>query len=872
MATGFSLHIGVNQTDEKHYPGLSTLAGAVYDAFFWRDFAKSLGYQTRLLTDEEAKSETVLETMRAIKNQMRPGDIFLVTYAGHGGYMENDKQQGLNREPYNQTWCLYDRQLIDDEIFECFKLFDKGTRILVVSDSCHSGTVTRDGEVNFNNFLNRGMTRTAAEFGLRSRKVPTELQRQIQQRNQSTYSKIQKNYETVAQAEGLMAAVKLLAACQDDEETLDGEKNGIFTEAFIEIFKSAAGRSANAEQLIEMVKCRYFFPRPNYFGYGAIIPSYDASFPFLIDIPDATRIEGYLEPKFDQLENDIRKRPTFVADDVDLELPAVLDVTLIGKQWDNVVDDKKVKVLQRSTWAKGECVTIELTDVPIKHSWEAAHALQSELSREGFEVLIEPVISVNPAYVRRATREGDINNPDYIPEWPPSLQQGKVKIGWHLDDAHSQLSSAFQTVAKKADSHIRIAHFDTGYIADHSALPAKLNKSLAHSFVPGESPNQAIDPPESGQDGHGLGTIVLLAGGQVSLSDTFNEYQGFVGGAPLAEVVPVRIAESVVIFNSTAFCNAVDYAIQHECEVISMSMAGKPSAKMADAVNRAYEAGIVIVSAASNCWYKGVGALLPKCVMFPAAFDRVLAATGAMYDQKPYDVNYLQKKRFNITTRYMQGSWGPPSRMKKALAAYTPNTPWASTHYKFLRSGGGTSSATPQVAAAAALWIAHHRDQLIERGYYTKGNQWKKVEAVRYALYKSAAKDEVFGEYKKYYGNGILRAASALQVIPNDSELVKSSPAETSFGGLLDTVSSFFKNRTWRSENVKLDSGALAWELLHLLQTDPQFYQEFSQLDLDDEKSANALLNSSDFRKRVVSSTSASLYLKKAIAAQNSFQ
>jgi hypothetical protein len=362
--------------------------------------------------------------------------------------------------------------------------------------------------------------------------------------------------------------------------------------------------------------------------------------------------------------------------------------------------------------------------------------------------------------------------------------------------------------------------------------------------------------------------MTLRAGNKVTKADTFDEYEGYIGGAPLAEIVPIRISESVVIMNDVNFCDAIDYAIEKECEVMSMSMAGKPSKRMAKAVNKAYESGLVLVTAASNCWYKGAGAMLPKCVMYPAAFKRVIAATGAMYDHKPYDVNFLQQARFNITTQYMQGSWGPPSRMTCALAAYTPNTPWASTHHKFVRSGGGTSSATPQVAAAAALWIAYHRKELEEKGYYTEGNKWKKVEAVRLALFTAAAKENVFADWKKYYGNGILRAYDALQIpVAESNHLVKAEKAESSLFGVIEMVGSFFKGRKlFRSKDVKPSSEALATELLDLLQTDPQFYNLFSTLDLSSKKEMLALVNDKAFRKQVIQSPYASGYLKEVMA------
>ncbi|HEX2533226.1 MAG TPA: S8 family serine peptidase [Chitinophagaceae bacterium] len=868
---GFSLHIGVNKADPKHYPGMPELKAAVNDALYWESFAGESGYETASLHDAEATADAVKARIREAAKGMQPGDIFLLTYAGHGGQLPNDKPAGFDKERMDQTWCLYDRQLLDDELFECFEAFREGTRIVVVSDSCHSGTVTRVADLVFSELLGKGMARAAGVRGYRSRKLPKEIEDQIIiQSMEEVYAPIQKAYKTKRQGSGVKAAVKLLAACQDDEETLDGERNGIFTEAFIGLFQQEAYRGATAEALIDAVSNRYFFPKPNFFQYGAIIESFDQSFPFDIQIPDAGKVTGNRRPELQQGRPARAScpEPAVLEETPEEQRTAVLVVEVEGGLGGNWTPGKGVTVLEQKQQPGREILTLELAEVPHAQSWSAAHALQTELTAQGYQAEVEPVLTVMPAQRNRPTREGDANNPDYMREWPPSLEQGSVGIGWHLDDAHAQLAKASAHVlAQNPDAHVRVGHFDTGYIEDHVALPQKLNRSLARSFISGEDPNQAIDKTESGQDGHGLGTMALLAGNKVERSHTFDEYEGFVGGVPFAEVVPVRLSESVVIMNAENFAEAIDYAIGQGCEVITMSMAGKPSGRMARAVNRAYEAGIVLVSAASNCWYKGAGALLPKCVMYPAAFERVIAATGAMYNHKPYDVQFLQQQRFNIGTKYMQGSWGPASRMTRALAAYTPNTPWASTRHTFLRSGGGTSSATPQVAAAAALWIAHHRAELEARGYYQPGNGWKKVEAVRHALFSTAAREEVFPDWKKYYGNGILRAFDALQVgVADESELEKAPEAESSFGGVFQLVGSFFKNRKlFRSTGVKPPEAALALELMHLMQTDPQFFDLFQELDLSNGAEVEAKVNTPDFRQKVQQSPYASAYLKEAM-------
>ena len=871
MSKGYSLHIGLNKLDQDHYPGTPVLKAAVNDAVFWESFAKKEGYQTTSLHDESAKAGVVIKQLGDYASVMKAGDILLLTYAGHGGEIPNDKPAGFDDEKNDQTWCLYDRQLLDDELYECFEAFKEGTRILVVSDSCHSGTITRVADLNFSELLAKGMAGTAKARGFASRKLPKEVEDEILYRSGATvYKPLQAKYKTKQQAVAVKAAVKLLAACQDDEETLDGAHNGIFTEAFMELFKDPKNKKINGEGLVQLVSSRYYFPKPNFFQYGGIIASFDKGFPFAIEIDDATKVSGYRKPDLKSKKQTRSDKPLNEQwGTVEIKKSAVLVVEVEGGINGNYIEGKDVVVLEKKQKGSREVITIELPVIPNEQAWSAAHAIQTELDQLGYNSIVEPVLTVSPAQREPLTREGDVNNPDYIKEWPPSLQQGTVGIGWHLDETHSQLAKAREAVlAKDPAAHIRIAHFDTGYIAGHVALPTGLNTTLAHSFVDNEDPNQAIDKTDSGQDGHGLGTLTILAGKQVDKAATFGEFEGFIGGIPFADVVPVRLAESVVIFNAESFCKAIDYAIENKCEVVSMSFAGKPSRRMARAVNEAYEAGIVLVTAASNCWYKGTGALLPKCVMFPAAFERVIAATGAMYDHKPYDVNFIQQDRAKIGTKYMQGSWGPPSRMSRALAAYTPNIPWASTHHTFLRSGGGTSSATPQVAAAAALWIACHRKELEDRGYYTEGNQWKKVEAVRQALYFTAAKDAVFPEWKKYYGNGILRALDALDVDVVDESLLEKAPeAESSFFGISELVGSFFKNRhLFRSQIPKPSPEALSIELMQLLQTDPQFYELFSQLDLGDPVAVETAVNNDAFKQKIMQSAYASGYLKEAMA------
>ncbi|MFN6252134.1 MAG: S8 family serine peptidase [Acetobacteraceae bacterium] len=188
---------------------------------------------------------------------------------------------------------------------------------------------------------------------------------------------------------------------------------------------------------------------------------------------------------------------------------------------------------------------------------------------------------------------------------------------------------------------------------------------------------------------------------------------------------------------------------QMRCDVISMSMGGLASKAWADAANALYEAGVVIVTAAGN----NFGGLPIESVVFPARFRRVLAVTGIRADGSPYA---------DLPLQLMAGCYGPASKMRTALAAWTPNIPWARRGAGTIvdQDGGGTSAATPQVAAAAALWLERHARALANLP------GWRRVEAVRQALFSAAARPASGDAPHKYFGRGVLDARAALDLAP----------------------------------------------------------------------------------------------------------
>ena len=332
---------------------------------------------------------------------------------------------------------------------------------------------------------------------------------------------------------------------------------------------------------------------------------------------------------------------------------------------------------------------------------------------------------------------------------------------WFQDDAFAQFAKA-RPAAKEAAAtgRVRIAHLDTGYDPKHRALPPHINKTLERNFVEGGPPNDATDTTEGllTNLGHGTGTMSILAG-QIKSGPT-------IGGAPVAEIVPIRVANRVVLFSNVAIAQALDY-VHDLCrnpatrvDVVTMSMGGLASQAWADAINALYEAGVFVVTAAGN----NFGNLPTRNIVYPARFNRVVAACGVMANHTPYA---------DLGSDRMAGNYGPEAKMDTAMSAFTPNVPWARLGCPEIvdLDGAGTSAATPQIAAAAALWIQRHRKAVSE---YPQ--PWMRVEAARTALFGSAVLPP--GQTKTRLGKGELKANDALSRKPAVSSTLTKQPVD----------------------------------------------------------------------------------------------
>jgi hypothetical protein len=90
-----------------------------------------------LLLGAEATQARVRSQLRAAAAESRAGDLFLITFSGHGG--RKPCAGGASRSGLRGVWSLFDGSLDDVEMHEDLAAFQPGVRILVISDSCNGG-------------------------------------------------------------------------------------------------------------------------------------------------------------------------------------------------------------------------------------------------------------------------------------------------------------------------------------------------------------------------------------------------------------------------------------------------------------------------------------------------------------------------------------------------------------------------------------------------------------------------------------------------------------------------------------------------------------------------------------------------------------
>ena len=273
-----ALHIGVNVVDPDCYGGWDgKLDDCENDARDMAAITKSMNYDQTVLLSPAATVDKVVGEIRRAAKQLGHGDIFCLSYAGHGGQIAdiNDEEE----DGMDETWCLFDRQLLDDELYCLLAEFKAGVRVLVFSDSCHSGTITRGDAAP----VRMSDAERMAAYGTTQpqyRTMPDDKIAAAYRALRERYDDIQ--LELAALDVSIDASVRLLSGCQDDQLSAEYGGNGKFTGAVKAVWDGGqfqgnydAFHKAILEQMPEK-------QQPNHYLEGLPDPAFDAQRPFAI--------------------------------------------------------------------------------------------------------------------------------------------------------------------------------------------------------------------------------------------------------------------------------------------------------------------------------------------------------------------------------------------------------------------------------------------------------------------------------------------------------------------------------------------------------------------------------------------------------------
>lgn len=277
--------------------------------------------------------------------------------------------------------------------------------------------------------------------------------------------------------------------------------------------------------------------------------------------------------------------------------------------------------------------------------------------------------------------------------------------------------------SNKGDGVI-VAVIDTGVgYKEYQQYPALVDLSetkITHgkSFVDFGLPD--------GLDDHAHGSHV--AG---TIAQSTNNGIGVAGVAPLATIMPLKVLSSSGGGSTEDIAAAIRYAADNGANIINMSLGGPfPSKIMEDAVNYAYDKGVVVVCAAGNEQSNKVG--------YPAGYENCVSVSSVNYHKNPaWYSNYGE----DIDVSAPGGDTRNHEHQGIVQNTFRPGT-----NEQGFFGFQGTSMASPHAAAVAAL--------IMSEG--VQDNE----EVIRILKESAVRPDDQ--EWDEHYGYGIVNANNAV--------------------------------------------------------------------------------------------------------------
>ena len=163
---------------------------------------------------------------------------------------------------------------MDDELYAPWGRFEAGVRVLMISDSCHSG------RSHASSWRDRG-PRVCPQPMRPGRGDARRVGERTYQANQGLYDQIQTDNPQGERVD-IAASMVLISGCQDNQVSLDGAKNGVFTGALLKVWDKGKF-SGGLRKFHKEIQLRIDdFQSPNYIELGPVSSTFERQRPFTI--------------------------------------------------------------------------------------------------------------------------------------------------------------------------------------------------------------------------------------------------------------------------------------------------------------------------------------------------------------------------------------------------------------------------------------------------------------------------------------------------------------------------------------------------------------------------------------------------------------